>query len=54
MFRGLLPVPVMTRQNSTASPLLSRKSFDNVTAPVSPRVTRRAFPQNNVKQSPGM
>ncbi|KAL1404165.1 hypothetical protein pipiens_000858, partial [Culex pipiens pipiens] len=50
--RGLQPVPNISRQNSTASPLLSRKSFDPSSgAPPSPRISRRAFPS---KASPGI
>ncbi|XP_052564724.1 kinesin-like protein KIF21A isoform X6 [Culex pipiens pallens] len=50
--KGLQPVPNISRQNSTASPLLSRKSFDPSSgAPPSPRISRRAFPS---KASPGI
>ncbi|XP_055600576.1 kinesin-like protein KIF21B isoform X2 [Uranotaenia lowii] len=48
--KGLQPVPSISRQNSTASPLLTRKSFEPV-APSSPRISRRAFPN---KTSPGI
>ncbi|XP_053692673.1 kinesin-like protein KIF21A isoform X2 [Sabethes cyaneus] len=47
--KGLQPVPSISRQNSTASPLLARKSFDP--APPSPRISRRTFPS---KASPGI
>ncbi|XP_055550945.1 kinesin-like protein KIF21A isoform X7 [Wyeomyia smithii] len=46
---GLQPVPSISRQNSTASPLLARKSFDPT--PSSPRISRRTFPN---KASPGI
>ncbi|XP_058451537.1 kinesin-like protein KIF21B isoform X5 [Malaya genurostris] len=49
--KGLQPVPSISRQNSTASPLLARKSFDPSVAPPSPRISRRAFPS---KASPGI
>ncbi|XP_058815616.1 kinesin-like protein KIF21A isoform X3 [Topomyia yanbarensis] len=49
--KGLQPVPTISRQNSTASPLLARKSFDPSGAPSSPRISRRAFPN---KASPGI
>ncbi|XP_055550940.1 kinesin-like protein KIF21A isoform X2 [Wyeomyia smithii] len=47
--KGLQPVPSISRQNSTASPLLARKSFDPT--PSSPRISRRTFPN---KASPGI
>ncbi|XP_021701207.1 kinesin-like protein KIF21A isoform X4 [Aedes aegypti] len=50
--KGLQPVPNISRQNSTASPLLARKSFEPSTvAPPSPRISRRPFPS---KASPGI
>ncbi|XP_062546330.1 kinesin-like protein KIF21A isoform X2 [Armigeres subalbatus] len=50
--KGLQPVPNISRQNSTASPLLTRKSFEPSTiAPPSPRISRRPFPS---KASPGI
>ncbi|XP_052868301.1 kinesin-like protein KIF21A [Anopheles cruzii] len=49
--KGLQPHQSISRQNSTASPLLSRKSFDATGAPASPRISRRTFPS---KVSPGI
>ncbi|XP_065081255.1 kinesin-like protein KIF21B isoform X2 [Ochlerotatus camptorhynchus] len=49
--KGLQPVPNISRQNSTASPLLARKSFEPNVAPPSPRISRRPVPS---KASPGM
>ncbi|XP_049549454.1 kinesin-like protein KIF21A isoform X4 [Anopheles darlingi] len=48
---GLQPHQSISRQNSTASPLLARKSFDTSGAPSSPRISRRTFPS---KVSPGI
>ncbi|XP_055632289.1 kinesin-like protein KIF21B isoform X3 [Toxorhynchites rutilus septentrionalis] len=49
--KGLQPVPNISRQNSTASPLLTRKSIDTTATPSSPRLSRRPFPS---KTSPGI
>ncbi|XP_050086472.1 kinesin-like protein KIF21B isoform X2 [Anopheles aquasalis] len=49
--KGLQPHQSISRQNSTASPLLARKSFEASGAPSSPRISRRTFPS---KVSPGI
>ncbi|XP_053673774.1 kinesin-like protein KIF21B [Anopheles nili] len=49
--KGLQPHQGLSRQNSTASPLLARKSFEANGAPPSPRISRRTFPS---KVSPGI
>uniref|UniRef100_A0A182MZD8 Kinesin motor domain-containing protein n=1 Tax=Anopheles dirus TaxID=7168 RepID=A0A182MZD8_9DIPT len=49
--KGLQPHQGLSRQNSTASPLLARKSFEANAAPPSPRVSRRTFTS---KMSPGI
>ncbi|XP_037037974.1 kinesin-like protein KIF21B isoform X3 [Bradysia coprophila] len=43
--KGLLPMPVnrQTSSKKSASPIFSRKTFDTVTAPVSPRIARKQF-----------
>uniref|UniRef100_A0A8W7MIA6 Kinesin motor domain-containing protein n=1 Tax=Anopheles arabiensis TaxID=7173 RepID=A0A8W7MIA6_ANOAR len=48
---GLQPHQGLSRQNSTASPLLARKSFEASGAPSSPRISRRTFTS---KMSPGI
>ncbi|XP_049283384.1 kinesin-like protein KIF21B isoform X5 [Anopheles funestus] len=48
---GLQPHQGLSRQNSTASPLLARKSFEASAAPPSPRISRRTFTS---KMSPGI
>ncbi|XP_035916368.1 kinesin-like protein KIF21A isoform X5 [Anopheles stephensi] len=48
---GLQPHQGLSRQNSTASPLLARKSFEASGAPPSPRISRRTFTS---KMSPGI
>ncbi|XP_053663221.1 kinesin-like protein KIF21A [Anopheles marshallii] len=49
--KGLQPHQGLSRQNSTASPLLARKSFEASAAPPSPRISRRTFTS---KMSPGI
>ncbi|XP_035916366.1 kinesin-like protein KIF21B isoform X4 [Anopheles stephensi] len=49
--KGLQPHQGLSRQNSTASPLLARKSFEASGAPPSPRISRRTFTS---KMSPGI
>uniref|UniRef100_A0A904A5U8 Kinesin motor domain-containing protein n=1 Tax=Anopheles quadriannulatus TaxID=34691 RepID=A0A904A5U8_ANOQN len=49
--KGLQPHQGLSRQNSTASPLLARKSFEASGAPSSPRISRRTFTS---KMSPGI
>ncbi|XP_052893496.1 kinesin-like protein KIF21B isoform X2 [Anopheles moucheti] len=50
--KGLQPHQGISRQNSTASPLLARKSFEaSAAAPPSPRISRRTFTS---KMSPGI
>lgn len=50
--RGLMPAAVSNHTRHTLSPLFPRKSLENApTAPVSPRISRRPFPN---KASPGL